>query len=92
MSGDYTPVIPKTELVHGAYYHGRCRNAVIARWNGEKQRFYHWRHKFGMKFVEDIKAPEDDQYFDVFVAERLIIDDAEITEEIPFEEGDRDGL
>lgn len=76
----YEPKIPKAKLVHGAYYKGRCRNATEARWNGEQQRFYHWRHKFGFKLVETIHAPEDDQVFDVFVAEELI---ERPTEEIP---------
>jgi len=30
------------------------------------QRFYHWRHKFGFKFVETIHAPEGDDKYDVF--------------------------
>lgn len=79
---DYTSKIPKAELVHGAYYVGRCRNATIARWNAETQQFYHWRTKFGMKFVETIKAPEDDQVFDVFIAEEICFG----AEEIPFQE------
>lgn len=73
--------IPKFLLVHGAYYAGTCRNASIARWNGNEQCFYHWRYKFGFKFVETIKAPEDDDTFDVFCATSVI----EPEEEIPFE-------
>ena len=79
---DYTPVIPKSELVHGAYYRGRCRNSDEARWNGEKQEFYYWRRKFGDKYVESIKAPEDDKKYDVFIAEERI---ESPSEEIPFE-------
>ena len=67
---DYTPVIPKEQLIVGAYYKGRCRNASVARWDGKV--FHHWRRKFGTKFVETIKCPEDDDKFDVFVAEELL--------------------
>ena len=66
---DYTPVIPKTLLEHGAYYQGRCRNASIARWNGDRGVFVYWRNKFGHVFLEEIRCPEDDIMFDVFVAE-----------------------
>jgi hypothetical protein len=81
---NYAPVIPKADLKHGLYYKGRCRNADIARWNGETQMFYHWRHKFGAKFVEKIHCPEDEQHYDVFVAYALL---PEPPEEIPFNEG-----
>jgi hypothetical protein len=66
---DYTPKIAKAELEHGAYYTGRCRNASLARWNAETQCFVHWRSKFGSRFTEEIKHPEDEQHFDVFVVE-----------------------
>ena len=66
---DYTPKIAKAELEHGAYYTGRCRNASLARWDANKQCFVHWRTKFGSRFTEEIKHPEDDQDFDVFVVE-----------------------
>lgn len=58
--------IPKRDLIHGAYYQGRCRNATVARWDGFKQRFYHWRTKFGSTYIEAIRHPEDEQVFDVF--------------------------
>ena len=66
---DYKPKIPKVDLVVGAYYKGRCRNADIARWNGRC--FIHWRYKFGQWFLEEIKAPEDEQRYDVFVADHV---------------------
>ena len=66
---DYTPVIPKLALEHGAYYQGRCRNSSIARWDGNRQVFVYYRNKFGHEFLEEIKCPEDDIMFDVFVAE-----------------------
>ena len=68
---DYTPIIPKKDLVHGAYYIGRCRNATLARWDSEKEVFYHWRTKWNCTYIEKIHCPEDDNVFDVFVAERL---------------------
>ena len=69
---NYTPKIPKSKLAHGAYYYGRCRNATIARWNADVQRFVYWRTKFGESFVEEICHPEDDKVFDVFVVEKEI--------------------
>ena len=77
---DYTPKIPKKDLIHGAYYKGRCRNANEARWNAELEKFVHWRTKFGHTFTEEICHPEDEQKFDVFVVE----DVCETTKEIPF--------
>lgn len=79
----YEPKIAKKELVHGAYYIGTCRNASIARWHEIDQVFYHWRTKFGSKFIETICHPDDDQVYDVFVAEDIYCPtDNEI---IPFE-------
>lgn len=80
---DYIPKIAKQDLVHGAYYKGRCRNASVARWNGEKEIFLHWRTKLGHTFLEEIHCPEDEQCYDVFVVEEKI----EVPEkEIPFED------
>ena len=78
---DYTPKIAKKDLVHGAYYTGRCRNASLARWDSERECFIHWRTKFGSTFTEEIKHPEDEQYFDVFVVETEC---AVPAQEIPF--------
>lgn len=58
--------ICKESLVHGTYYYGRCRNASIARWDGVKQVFVHWRQKFGAIFLEEIHCREDELRFDVF--------------------------
>lgn len=69
MAHDYTPKIARADLKHGAYYGGRCRNASVARWDANIQAFRHFRTKFGETFVEEIKHPEDDQHFDVFVVE-----------------------
>ena len=59
-------MIAKKDLKHGAYYEGHCRNATIARWDGQKQHFVHWRNKFGQWFTETICHPEDDMVWDVF--------------------------
>jgi len=58
--------IPKDKLIPGFYYSGHCRNANIARWDGEK--FIHWRYKLGENFLEEIWAPEDEAIYDVFYA------------------------
>ncbi|CAQ71588.1 hypothetical protein RALTA_B0977 [Cupriavidus taiwanensis LMG 19424] len=59
-------------MKHGAYYQGRCRNATIARWNGEKQCFVHFRTKFGEHFLESIKHEEDFSGFDCFKPDREV--------------------
>lgn len=56
--------IKKENLVTGAWYKGRCRNADYAQWNGTQ--FVYLRHKFGFSFLEEIEHPEDDRGFDVF--------------------------
>jgi uncharacterized protein (DUF433 family) len=90
------PILPKDQLRHGAIYKGRCRNATIARWNGDEQCFYHWREKFGEVFIETIKYPtgEQEPWWDVFdVVEEL----PNCRFEIPFDadalfSGNRDDL
>lgn len=74
-------IIGKDQLKHGAYYRGRCRNATVARWNGEDQKFYYWRTKFGHTYVETNRHIEDDNVFDAFNAFEEI---TEPTKEIPF--------
>lgn len=78
---DHPIIIPKGQLKHEVYYRGRCRNATVARWNGENQKFYYRRTKFGHAFVETIQHREDDNVFDVFDAFEEM---TEPTEEIPF--------
>lgn len=72
----------KKDLKHGMYYKGTCRNAEIARWNANEQVFVHWRTKFGCKFLETIKHPDDDDVYDVFVVDC----ECDPVEEIPFTE------
>jgi len=71
MEDRYQAKIARQDLIHGAYYRGRCRNATEARWNADEGQFYHWRYKFGWR-VDCIKHPEDEKDFDVFVVEELI--------------------
>ena len=68
---DYTPKIKKEDLQDGVYYNGRCRNASVAVWDATRQRFYHHRTKFGSTYVDSILCPEDDDKYDVFVAESI---------------------
>ena len=77
------PIIPKSNLRHGAYYRGICRNATVARWNAHNQMFYHWRTKWGRTFTETICHREDEDGFDVFDAFQEMTDPPK---EIPFEE------
>jgi hypothetical protein len=46
--------LPLEQLVHGAYYRGKCRNAHVARWNAETQKFIYMREKFRRVFPEEI--------------------------------------
>ena len=66
---EYKSKINKSDLEHGVYYSGHCRNASEARWDATIQRFIYWRSKFGELFLEEICHPEDDQIYDVFVVE-----------------------
>jgi hypothetical protein len=59
-------LLQKSVLVDGTYYVGRCRNATIARWSATHDCFFHWRVKFDRVFVEEIKHPVDESYYDVF--------------------------
>jgi hypothetical protein len=76
------PILPKEELVDGAYYVGRCRNATVARWSAKRGSFFHWRVKFSRIYVEEIKHPIDEEYFDVF---RVVRHLADPKFEIPFD-------
>ena len=83
MKYNYEAKIPAKDLIHGVYYRGECRNATVARWNEDKQVFFHWRHKFGHNFLEEIKHPEHETQYDVFVVEEEITDNMHMM--IPFE-------
>lgn len=60
------------ELEHGAYYAGHCRNAKLARWDADTQQFFHWRVKFGQRFVERIRHPEHEDRYDVFTPDAKV--------------------
>jgi hypothetical protein len=60
------PPILAAPFINGAYYRGNCRNATIARYNAETNRFVYWRQKFGSVFAEDIGHRENDDGFDIF--------------------------
>jgi len=79
-------LLQKPVLVDGTYYVGRCRNATIARWSATNDSFFHWRVKFDRVFVEEIKHPVDESYFDVF---RPVRELAQSKFEIPFDTGER---
>lgn len=64
--------VAKKDLKHGAYYEGRCRNATVARWDAQAVHFVHWRTKFGDRFTETIRHPDDEHHYDVFKPDREI--------------------
>jgi hypothetical protein len=57
-----------TTFEHGKYYIGRCRNARIARYNSETDRFIYMRCKFNSVFPESIGHHKNDDGFDLFRA------------------------
>lgn len=57
-------MITKANLIIGAYYNGKSRNASLARWNGSK--FIYMRTKFMDTYPEAINHEEDFSGFDCF--------------------------
>lgn len=57
--------IPKDKLEIGATYKGKCRNSIMATWDGDM--FEYPREKFGHKYTEKINCFEDYTDYDVFV-------------------------
>jgi hypothetical protein len=53
-------------FIDGAYYHGICRNARVARYTAATNRFTYMREKFGRVFPEGIGHAENDNGFDLF--------------------------
>lgn len=53
-------------FVDGAYYHGICRNARVARYVAATNRFIYMRQKFTAIFPESIGHAENDDGFDIF--------------------------
>ena len=62
--------IAKNDLVVDKSYLGICRNANVAKWNGEQ--FEYQRTKFGSTFTEKINHFEDDNGYDVFVPFEIV--------------------
>jgi hypothetical protein len=60
-------MLHKADLEDGAYYRGYCRNATVALWSARNDCFIYMRQKFEHRFAEDIRHPEDDDGFDLFV-------------------------
>jgi hypothetical protein len=60
-------VIRGEDLKHGKYYIGKCRNAVIGRWDANKQVMWHMRYKFGF-YADNVNYLDNDNGFDLFVA------------------------
>ena len=60
-----TPVL-HMPFIDGAYYHGRCRNAVVARYVAATNRFVYMREKFRYVYPESIGHAENDNGFDLF--------------------------
>lgn len=73
-------LLRKAQLEHGRHYAGRCRNARIARWHAGVQAFVYMREKFGHRFPEEIRHPEDERHYDVFLAVAAL-DDAAVPAE-----------
>jgi hypothetical protein len=58
--------IPKKDLIDGQVYVGNHRNCTLAKWNKEKNKFDHWRYKFGW-VKDDCNHFEDDDGLALFV-------------------------
>ena len=58
--------IPKKNLIDGQVYVGNHRNCTLAKWNKEKNKFDHWRYKFGW-VKDDCNHFEDDDGLALFV-------------------------
>ena len=66
-------MIPKTDLLDGALYKGRCRNATEARWDAKIGRFKYRRRLYGDEFaIEEMEHSDDYKGYDVFTPEKLI--------------------
>ena len=59
--------IPKKDLVDGQYYAGDHRNATIARWDANQNKFIYMRTKWNATFEDDCNHFEDDDGYALFV-------------------------
>ncbi len=51
--------LTKIEMEDGQWYQGICRNAQIAMWDKNLDKFRHLRNKFGQWFMEEIEHFDD---------------------------------
>lgn len=58
--------LTKIDFKHGHYYYGKCRNARIAIYNAETDKFVYMRNKFDRIFPEEIGHAAHDNGFDLF--------------------------
>ena len=72
--------IKRKDLHPDTCYVGECRNATLAYWDGEE--FLHFRYKWGERFIEEIKHPEDEAHYDVFYPQVAAADYAPATKEL----------
>lgn len=61
-------LLRKTELEHGRYYRGTCRNAQVARWHAGAQKFVYMYREYGVLTVDAIRHAADEARYDVFLA------------------------
>ena len=72
-------VIRGKDLKDGQYYLGKCRNAYIGKWNGEKKVMEHMRYKFGY-YKDDVNYLDNDNGYDLFLAIKEI-DEKDVPED-----------
>ena len=63
--------IQKKDLVDGQFYAGDHRNATIAKWDAEKNKFIYMRTKWGATYEDDCNHFEDDDGYALFVPIRI---------------------
>lgn len=69
-------IINKEDLINGASYVGICRNARIAKWLADEDKFLYIRYKFGFRLdriehFEDVKDEGYDGFIPVMKIEDL---------------------
>lgn len=63
--------IQKKDLVDGQFYAGNHRNATIAKWDVEKNKFTYMRTKWGTTYEDYCNHFEDDDGYALFVPIRI---------------------
>jgi len=64
--------IAKKDLIDGATYRGKTRNATIAMWDEKNADFIHYRYSFGDKYRDKVNHFEDDNGYALFVPIKLL--------------------